>query len=92
MSEEVNFIWTDIEQNALDGIKIIVASNNLLEYLSFNEIFYMHEYERNIQLVVVINKRIKTFMLYIQKLDDPQVWYMAIGKKLIGIPESLKHF
>ena len=54
MSEEVNFIWTDIEQNALDGIKIIVASNNLLEYLGFNEIFYMHEYERNIQLVVVI--------------------------------------
>ena len=80
MLGKVNFIWTDIEQNMFDGINTVVAYNNLLEYLGFNEIFYMHEYERNIQLVVVINKKIKTFMLYSQKLDDPQVWYMATGK------------
>ena len=59
MSEEVNFIWTDIEQNALDGIKIIVASNNLLEYLGFNEILNIHENARNLQLLVVISQKIK---------------------------------
>ena len=59
MSEEVNFIWTDIEQNALDRIKIIVASNNLLEYLGFNEILNIHENARNLQLLVVISQKIK---------------------------------
>ena len=40
--DRVNFKWTSIEQKSFDDIKLIVASNTLLEYPYFNKQFYIH--------------------------------------------------
>ena len=44
MSTKINFTWTDVEQQAFDKFKQIVARGTFLIYLDFNERFDIHAY------------------------------------------------
>ena len=66
--------WTNVEQDAFDKIKRIVACDTLLNYLDFNEAFKIHNNCSAFQLEAVIRQKVKPIALYTKKLNDAQNW------------------
>ena len=54
------FKWTEVEQDAFDKIKRIVAYNTLLTYPNFNEKIKIHTNDRALQLGAVISQKNQT--------------------------------
>ena len=65
----------EVEQDALDEIKRIVARDNLSTYPDFNETFKIHTNDSAFQLEKVIIQKYKPISLYSRKLTDPQQRY-----------------
>ena len=72
MSTKVTFKWTDVEQNAFDKIKGIVAGDTLLLYSCFNKRFYIRRDTSDFQLGAVISQYGKPIAFYIRKLTGLQ--------------------
>ena len=89
---KVKFKWNEIEQDAFDEIKRIVARNTLLAYLYFNEAFNIHTNARNFKLWAVIRHEGTPITFYSRKLTDDHKEYKVTEKELLRIIESLKEF
>ena len=64
------FEWTEVEQDASNKIKRIVARDTLLNYPNFNEIFKFHTDARSFQLGSVITQKGQPIAFYSRKLTD----------------------
>ena len=71
MSIDRKFKWTQVEQDAFDEIKRIMACDNLLTYLDFNETFKIHTDAREFQLEAVIIQKGKPIAFYSGNLLMP---------------------
>ena len=69
------FKWAQVEQDAFDKTKRIVAHNNLLTYLDNNVTFKIHTDGSVFQLGVVISQKDKPIAFYSRKLTDYQKRY-----------------
>ena len=83
---------TEVEQDAFDEIKRIVARNTLLTYPDLNETFKIHNDARTFQLGAVIIQKGKPIGFYGRKLTDSQEQYTVMERELIRIVETLKDF
>ena len=79
-STKVTSKWTDVEQQAIDKIKQIVACDTLLIYPDFNKGFDIHTDDSGFQLGALIIQDGKPIALYIHKLIVPQLEYTVTEK------------
>ena len=86
------FKWTQVEQDAFEKIKRVVACGTLLNYPDFNETFKIHTDDSAFQLGVVISQKVKPIDFYSRKLTDYQKLYTVTERKLISIIETLREF
>ena len=63
-----NFKWAQVEQDAFDEIKRILACDNLLTYPDFNEIFKIQTDASAFQFGAVIIQKGKPIAFYSRKL------------------------
>ena len=87
-----NLKCTQVEQDAFDEIKRIMARDNLLTYMDFNETFKIHTDDSAFQLGVVISHKGKHIPFYGVKRTDAQIWYTVTERELLSIVETLKNF
>ena len=80
------------QKRAFDKIKCIVACDNLLTYLYFNETFKTHTNASAFRLGAVISQKGKPIALYIRKLTDTQKIYTVTEKELLSTVETLREF
>ena len=69
------FRWTQVEQDAFDKIKRIVARDTLLTCPYFNRTFKIHTNASTFQLGAFISKKDIPIALYGRKLTDTQQQY-----------------
>ena len=72
---KVKFKCTDVEHEAFDDIKCIVAHETLVSYPDFSKRFDIHTYARDLQLGAVIIQGVKKIVLYSRKMILPQTQY-----------------
>ena len=87
-----NSRWTEVELDAFNKIKLILANDTLLIYQDFNVAFKIHTDAITFQLGVVIIQRVKPIDFYSKKLTSSQQWYTLTGRELLSILETLKEF
>ena len=71
----MKFKWTKTEQYDFEGIKQILARDNLLAYPGFNKEFNIHIDASNFQIGSVISHNGKQIALYSIKLTKSQKMY-----------------
>ena len=64
--------WTQVEQDTFDKINRLVAHNNLLTYLYFNETFNIYTDASALQSGAVISQKGKHIALYGRKITGAQ--------------------
>ena len=69
------FKWVQVEQDAFETFKGIVARDNLLTYPYFNETFKIHTNASAFRLGAVIIQKGKMIAFYSRKMNDAQQWY-----------------
>ena len=74
------FKWKNVEQYALDEIKRIMARDNLLAYLDFNETFKSNNDGKAFHLREVIRQKGKLIAFYGRKITDTQQRFMVTDK------------
>ena len=84
--------WTDLEQNAFDTMKRILAREVLLSFPDFNKPFHIHTDASKIQLGAVISQNDKPIAFYSRKLNPAQTRYTTTERELLSIVEVLKEF
>ena len=84
------FKWTQVELDAFDEIKRIMALKTFLTYPDFNETFKSNTDASEFQLGAVISQKDKFIDFYSRKLTDSQQRYTVTGEELIRIVETLK--
>ena len=84
------FRWAEVEQDAFNNMKRIVARDTLSTYPNFIETFKIHTNANAFQLGAVISHKGKPIAFYSRKLTDSQKRYIVIEKELISIVETLK--
>ena len=72
--------WTNVQQDAFNKIKWIVAHGNLFTYPDFNEIFQIHIDSSAFQLGAVIIHKRKLIDLYCRNFTGAQQRYMVTKK------------
>ena len=92
MSIRRRFRWTQVEQDASEKIKRIMARDTLLIYPDSNETFKIHTDARTFQLGVIINQKDKPIAFYSRKLTDTQKRYTVTDIELLSTIETLKEF
>ena len=79
-SAKVQFKYTDVEQQAFDKIKQIVACNTLLIYPDFNERFDIHMDASDLLLGAVIIQNSKPIAFCSRKIT-PAHWRYTLTEK-----------
>ena len=74
------FKWTQVEKDAFDKIKRIVACDALLNYTDSDETFKIHTNASAFQIGAVISQKRKPITLYSIKLTDSQQRYIVIER------------
>ena len=67
--------WTQVEEDAFDEIKPIMAGYTLLNYPYFSKTFEIHTDDRTLQLGSVISQKGKPIYFYSIKLTDSRQRY-----------------
>jgi RNase H-like domain found in reverse transcriptase len=83
---------TEIESNAFQKMKTIVAREVLLAYPNFLLPFKIHTDASLLQLGVVILQQGKPIAFYSRKVNPAQMRYTTTERKLLSIVETLKEF
>ena len=91
-SATVKWKWTEVEQNAFDTMKRIMAREVLLSYPDFNKPFHIHTDASKVQLGAVIAQQDKPIAFYSRKLNPAQTRYTTTERELLSIVEVLKEF
>ena len=86
------FKWMQVEQDAFEKIKRIVARDTLLTDPGFNYTFKIHTDASPFQLGAIIIKKDKIIAFYIRKLTDTQQRYTVTYRGLLSTVETLKDF
>ena len=89
MSTKVTFKQTDVEQQAFDKIKQIVARDTVLIYLYLNERFDIHTDVSSFHLGAVISQNGKPIAFYSRKLTPAQSRY-TVTKKITQYSQNLE--
>ena len=72
--------WMQVEQDAFNKIKRIVACDNVSTYPDFNETFKICTNSSAFQLGVVISQKGKPIDFYSRKITDAQQWYKLMER------------
>ena len=91
-SVNVKWKWTEVEQNAFDTMKRIMARETILAYPDFNLPFEIHTDASKLQLGACISQAGKPIAFYSRKLSDTQTRYTTTERELLSIVETLKEF
>ena len=86
------FKLTEVEQDAINKIKRIMARATLLTYPDFNETFKTHADASALQLGAVIIHKVKHIDFYSRKLTGDQQRYTLTDIELLSIVDTLKDF
>ena len=92
MSINRKFKWAQVEQDAFDKIKRIMARNNLLTYPGFNETFKIHTNASAFQLGAVVSQKGKPIAFYSRELTDDKQWYKVTEREILSIVETVREF
>ena len=84
ISDKVKFKWAAVEHKKFNDIKRIVASDNLLSYLYFNEKFDIHMDANKYHLGALINQSDKPIGFYIRTRNGTHTRYIVMEKELIS--------
>ena len=84
--------WTEVEQNAFDQMKALIAKETLLTYPNFSEVFEIHTDASKVQLGACISQNGKPVAFYSRKLSPAQTRYTTTERELLSIVETLKEF
>ena len=88
-SNKVKWKWTDVEQQAFETMKRIMARETLLVFPNFNEPFHIYTDASKNQLGAVITQREKPIAFYSRKLNPAQTRYTTTERELLSIVETL---
>ena len=91
-SKKTKFKWTEVEQQAFNEMKRIIAKEVLLTYPDFNKKFIIHTDASAYQLGACISQDGKPIAFYSRKLTDAQTRYTTTERELLAIVETLKEF
>ena len=91
-SIKVKWQWTDVEQNAFDTMKKIMARDTILAYPDFDEPFEIHTDASGYQLGACISQKGRPIAFYSRKLSPTQQRYTTTERELLSIVETLKEF
>ena len=91
-SKTAKWQWTDVEQNAFDTMKHIMARETLLAYPDFNQPFIIHTDASHKQLGAVISQGKRLIAFYSRTLSLAQTHYTTTKRELLSIVETLKEF
>lgn len=84
--------WTNVEQEAFDTIKRIVAHEVLLSFPQFDKPFEIHTDASKYQLGAVVAQQGKPIAFFSRKLNSAQLNYTTTERELLAIVETLKEF
>ena len=91
-SIKVKWKWTEVEQNAFDTMKRLLARETILSFPDFAKPFHIHTDASKIQLGAVISQEDKPIAFYSRKLSSAQTRYTTTERELLSIVEVLKEF
>ena len=91
-SVKIKYKWTEVEQNAFDTMKRIMARETLLAYPDFSKEFHIHTDASKVQLGAVISQKGRPIAFYSRKLNPAQTRYTTTERELLSIVEVLKEF
>jgi transposase InsO family protein len=91
-SIKVKWKWTEVEQNAFDTMKRLLARETILSFPDFAKPFHIHTDASKIQLGAVISQEDKPIAFYSRKLSPAQTRYTTTERELLSIVEVLKEF
>jgi hypothetical protein len=91
-STKVNWKWTEVEQNAFDTMKRLLARETILSFPDFAKPFHINTDASKIQLGAVISQEDKPIAFYSRKLSPAQTRYTTTERELLSIVEVLKEF
>ena len=92
MSINRKFKWAQVEQDAFDKIKRIMARNNLLTYPGFNETFKIHTNASAFRLGAVVSQKVKPIAFYSRELTYDKQWYKVTEREILSIVETVREF
>ena len=84
--------WTEVEQNAFDTIKRIIARDVLLAFPDFSKPFEIFTDASKHQMGACIAQEGRPIAYYSKKLTASQLNYTTTEKELLAIVETLKEF
>jgi hypothetical protein len=84
--------WTDVEQNAFDTMKRIMARETILAYPNFEKPFEIHTDASAFQLGACISQEGRPIAFYSRKLSETQKRYTTTERELLSIVETFKEF
>ena len=91
-SAKLKWKWTELEQNAFETMKRIMARETILAYPNFDKSFEIHTDASDYQLGACISQDGKPIAFYSRKLSPAQSRYTTTEKELLSIVETLKEF
>ena len=91
-SMKAKWKWTDVEQNAFDTMKKIMARETILAYPDFDKPFEIHTDASAYQLGACISQGGKPIAFYSRKLTPTQMRYTTTERELLSIVETFKEF
>ena len=86
------FIWTNVELQAFNRMKALVATDALLAYPDHNLPFHIETDASDYQLSTVIKQNNRPIAYYSRKLNSAQRNYSTIEKELLSIIETFHEF
>jgi hypothetical protein len=87
-----SWYWSDIHQEAFEGIKNALAREVLLAYPNYSEVFEIFTDASSRQLGAVITQNGRPLAFFSRKLSETQRKYSVTELELLSIVECLKEF
>jgi len=90
--QKKQFVWSDIEEQAILKMKDIMAQDAMLTYPQFDRPFIVHSDASDKQIGGVVSQHDKPLGFFSKKLTETQRRYPVKEQELLAISETLKYF
>ncbi len=91
-TKKVPWHWNEVHQRAFNHVKATIASDVVLAYPDYSEVFEIYTDASSKQLGAVITQKNRPIAFFSQKLSAAQCKYSVTKIELLAIAETLKEF